>query len=142
MGANRLALFARYRTSHLSTHYHHPALLLSSCALLSVLVGVLSHHESPTEYVFGDPHARAFDGLISSYHDVDEILQLILNEQSKPSSFAKTNKRLRMFASDPYVRARYFLARHGKAQAMFFALGRGDIVTERVIEVALSLEHI
>ncbi|VDC00757.1 unnamed protein product [Peniophora sp. CBMAI 1063] len=68
----------------------------------------------------------------------DEVLQLILNEQSKPSSFVKVNRSLRAFASDAYVRARYFLARHGKSQAMFYALGRGDIVTERVIKVLLS----
>ena len=118
-------------------------LLLASCPLLSVPgVGGLNHHEPPTEYAFGDPRPRTFDGLISSHNDVDNILQLILNEQSKPSSFVKIDKRLRTFASDAYVRARYFLARHGKAQAMFFALGRGDIVTERVIEVALSFEHI
>ncbi|KZV70211.1 hypothetical protein PENSPDRAFT_665250 [Peniophora sp. CONT] len=86
-------------------------------------------------------HLAAFLLLLSDLATSDEVLQLILNEIAKPSAFVVLNRKLRAFASDAYVRARYFLARHGKAQALFYALGRGDIVTERVIELAVQHYH-
>lgn len=66
---------------------------------------------------------------------VDEVLQLILNELSYPGAFVTVNRRLRSFSAEAYVRASYLLARHGFAEALFKALGRGDIVDGRVLEV-------
>ena len=65
----------------------------------------------------------------------DEVLQLVLNELDDPTSFSRVSKRFSNFTQDPYVRASYFLARHGKLQALFYAFGRGKLVTERVIDV-------
>ena len=66
----------------------------------------------------------------------DEVLQLILNELSRPAAFVTINRRLRAFAGDAYTRASYLLARHGREEALFYALGRGDIVSDvRVLEV-------
>lgn len=65
----------------------------------------------------------------------DEVLQLILNELSNPGAFVTVNRHIHTFSSDAYVRASYFIARHGRAEALFTALGRGDIVDGRVLEV-------
>ncbi|KAF8645256.1 hypothetical protein AX16_008081 [Volvariella volvacea WC 439] len=68
----------------------------------------------------------------------DEVLQLIFYELPDPTAFTLTSKRFFSFSQDPYVRARYFLARYGKSQALYHALSRGKIVTERVLDVLLS----
>lgn len=72
----------------------------------------------------------------------DEILQLILNELSNPVAFTLISKRHHEFSQDPYVRASYFLARYGRIQALYWALGRGKLLNERVIDVrACSFPH-
>ncbi|KAI0335899.1 hypothetical protein GY45DRAFT_1267365 [Cubamyces sp. BRFM 1775] len=68
----------------------------------------------------------------------DEILQIILNELNNPSAFTLISKRHYQFARDPYVRASYFLGRYGRIQAMYWALGRGKLLDERVIDILLS----
>ncbi|KAI9058363.1 hypothetical protein FKP32DRAFT_1597452 [Trametes sanguinea] len=68
----------------------------------------------------------------------DEILQLILNELNNPSSFVQVSKRNHEFSQDPYVRATYFLARYGRIQALYWALGRGKLLNERVIDILLN----
>lgn len=65
----------------------------------------------------------------------DEILQLILNELNNPASFALLSKRHYEFTQDPYVRAMYFLARYGRIQALYWALGRGKLMSERMLDV-------
>lgn len=66
---------------------------------------------------------------------VDEILQIILNELDDPSAFSLISKRYYTFTQDPYVRALYFLSRYGPIQAMYWALGRGRLMNEKVIDV-------
>ncbi|EIW59522.1 uncharacterized protein TRAVEDRAFT_28653 [Trametes versicolor FP-101664 SS1] len=68
----------------------------------------------------------------------DEVLQLILNELSNPVAFTLISKRHHEFSKDPYVRASYFLARSGRIQALYWALGRGKLLNERVIDILLS----
>ncbi|KAI0648012.1 hypothetical protein C8Q79DRAFT_999501 [Trametes meyenii] len=68
----------------------------------------------------------------------DEILQLILNELNVPAPFTLVSKRIHEFSQDPYVRASYFLARYGHIQALYWALGRGKLLNERVIDILLS----
>lgn len=68
---------------------------------------------------------------------VDEILQLILNELNHPATFALLSKRHHQFTQDPYVRATYFLARYGRIQALYWALGRGKLMNERVLDVRM-----
>ncbi|KAI0670746.1 hypothetical protein C8Q78DRAFT_808937 [Trametes maxima] len=68
----------------------------------------------------------------------DEILQLILNELNAPAPFTLVSKRIHEFSQDPYVRASYFLARYGHIQALYWALGRGKLLNERVIDILLS----
>ena len=76
-------------------------------------------------------------------NSADEILQLILNELSNPSAFAMLSKRHHEFCKDPYVRAMYFLARYGRMQALYWALGRGKLLNEQVIDVSvLSHRHL
>ncbi|EAU85991.2 hypothetical protein CC1G_03014 [Coprinopsis cinerea okayama7 len=67
-----------------------------------------------------------------------EVLQLIFFELVDPSPLTLVSRRLYSFSQDPYVRARYFLAHYGPAEAMFQALGRGKLLTERVIDILLS----
>lgn len=67
---------------------------------------------------------------------VDEVLQLNLNELSNPVAFTLISKRHHEFSKDPYVRASYFLTRSGRIQALYWALGRGKLLNERVIDVS------
>ncbi|KAI0317788.1 hypothetical protein OF83DRAFT_1119562, partial [Amylostereum chailletii] len=70
----------------------------------------------------------------------DEILQLIVNELDfyQAAAFSQVSKRLLALSQDPYVRALYFLSRYGKTQALFWALGRGKLMNERVLDILLS----
>ncbi|KZT25395.1 hypothetical protein NEOLEDRAFT_1156310 [Neolentinus lepideus HHB14362 ss-1] len=68
----------------------------------------------------------------------DEILQLILVELDDPTSFTLVSKRFYHFSQDPYVRATYFLSRHGQMQAIFWAFGRGKLINEKVIDILIS----
>jgi hypothetical protein len=67
--------------------------------------------------------------------DADEVVQLIFYELIDPSSLTLVCKRFHRFSQDPYVRAHYFLSRYGPTEAMFYALGRGKVITERVLDV-------
>ena len=69
---------------------------------------------------------------------IDEIVQLIFFELNDPSPLILVSKRFHQFSQDPYVRAHYFLTRYGHIQAMFWGLGRGKIMTERVLDVCYS----
>lgn len=71
----------------------------------------------------------------------DEVLQLIFYELIDPSPLTVVSKRLHRFSQDPYVRAHYFLTRYGPTEAMFYALGRGKVLTERVIDVRKCNPH-
>ncbi|TFK52615.1 hypothetical protein OE88DRAFT_1807498 [Heliocybe sulcata] len=68
----------------------------------------------------------------------DEILQLILIELDDPTDFTLVSKRFYQLSQDPYVRATYFLARHGPMQAFFWAFGRGKLMTDKVIDILIS----
>ena len=65
----------------------------------------------------------------------DEVIQLIFYELSNPSPLTFVSQRFYRFSQDPYVRAHYFLIHYGPTEAMYFALGRGKIITERVLDV-------
>ncbi|KAH9179344.1 hypothetical protein EDB89DRAFT_2217692 [Lactarius sanguifluus] len=68
----------------------------------------------------------------------DEVLQIIFNEIDHPTSFVLVCRRFNVLSRDPYVRAHYFLARYGSVQALYWALGRGKLITEQVLDVLLS----
>ncbi|KAF6755958.1 hypothetical protein DFP72DRAFT_990005 [Ephemerocybe angulata] len=68
----------------------------------------------------------------------DEILQLVFYELPDPSPLTLVSRRLYAFSQDPYVRARYFLTHYGPTEAMYYALGRGKVLTERVVDILLS----
>ena len=65
----------------------------------------------------------------------DEVIQLIFYELSDPSPLTFVSQRFYRFSQDPYVRAHYFLIHYGPTEAMYYALGRGKIITERVLDV-------
>jgi hypothetical protein len=65
----------------------------------------------------------------------DEIIQLIFFELQDPSHFILISKRFYEFSQDPYVRAHYFLTRYGRIQAMYWALGRGKVMNQKVLDV-------
>lgn len=65
----------------------------------------------------------------------DEIVQLILYQLPNPTSLTLVSKHFYEISRDPYVRAHYFLVRHGNLYAMYWALGRGRVLTNRVIDV-------
>ncbi|KAJ7288304.1 hypothetical protein C8J57DRAFT_1047482, partial [Mycena rebaudengoi] len=69
----------------------------------------------------------------------DEVLQLIFFELPAPGALAATSKRLRAFSQDPYVRAHYFLTRYGRIQAFYYALARGKLLTDRVLDACRLL---
>ncbi|KAG6837627.1 hypothetical protein H0H93_006148 [Arthromyces matolae] len=64
----------------------------------------------------------------------DEVIQIIFYELLDPGPLAHVNKRFYQFSRDPYVRAHYFLAHYGTTEAMFYALGRGKVLDERVLD--------
>ncbi|KDR82830.1 hypothetical protein GALMADRAFT_220831 [Galerina marginata CBS 339.88] len=68
----------------------------------------------------------------------DEVLQLVFYELPDPSSLTLVSQRFHRFSQDPYVRAHYFLNHYGPVEAMYYALGRGKVVTERVLDILLS----
>ena len=65
----------------------------------------------------------------------DEILQIIVNELDDPTAFSHLSRKYLAFTRDPYVRASYFLSRYGRIQALYWALGRGRLMNETVIDV-------
>ena len=68
---------------------------------------------------------------------LDDIIQLIIYELNDPYNFTLASKRFLRVSRDPYVRANYFLHRYGHTDAMFWALGRGRILNDKVIDVRL-----
>lgn len=79
-----------------------------------------------------------FSGIALTAHcSTDELLQLVFNELADPGSLAHISQRFYRFSQDPYVRAHYFLAHYGHVEAVYYALGRGKVMTERVIDVSL-----
>ncbi|KAF8840739.1 hypothetical protein BDN67DRAFT_968036 [Paxillus ammoniavirescens] len=68
----------------------------------------------------------------------DEIIELVIYELNDPTALTLTSKRFLQVSRDPYVRAHYFLHRFGHMDAMFWALGRGKVLTEKVIDILVS----
>ncbi|KAJ7250871.1 hypothetical protein B0H12DRAFT_1324188 [Mycena haematopus] len=68
----------------------------------------------------------------------DEVLSLIFYKIPDPAALTQVNRRLLLFSQDPYVRAHYFLTRHGRIQALYFAFARGKLLTPRVIDILLA----
>ncbi|KAG7088430.1 hypothetical protein E1B28_012423 [Marasmius oreades] len=68
----------------------------------------------------------------------NEVLQLIFYELQEPTSLTLVSKRFYEFSQDPYFRAHYFLSRYGPAHALYHALGRGKVLTERVLDILIT----
>ncbi|KAG0694532.1 hypothetical protein DFH29DRAFT_985243 [Suillus ampliporus] len=68
----------------------------------------------------------------------DEVIELIFYELDDPTALILTSKHFHNVSQDPYVRAHYFLNRYGRMDAMFWALGRGKIMTDKVIDILIS----
>ncbi|KJA21186.1 hypothetical protein HYPSUDRAFT_42305 [Hypholoma sublateritium FD-334 SS-4] len=68
----------------------------------------------------------------------DEVLQLIFYELADPSPLTQVSKHFHRFSQDPYVRAHYFLVHYGSTEAVYRALGRGKLVTARVLDILLT----
>ncbi|KAF9049582.1 hypothetical protein BDZ89DRAFT_655889 [Hymenopellis radicata] len=68
----------------------------------------------------------------------DDVLQLIFDEMAYPGDLILVCKRFYHLSQDPYVRAHYFMERHGATQALYQALGRGKVLTERVLDILMS----
>jgi hypothetical protein len=66
---------------------------------------------------------------------LDEIVQLIFDELHDPGQLVLVSKRFHQFSQDSYVRAHYFLNHYGRIQAMYWALGRGKVINEKVLDV-------
>ncbi|GLB38316.1 hypothetical protein LshimejAT787_0501810 [Lyophyllum shimeji] len=68
----------------------------------------------------------------------DEVIQMVFDELIDPGPLTLVSSRFHRFSQDPYVRAHYFLTHYGPTEAMFYALGRGKILTERVLDILLT----
>ncbi|KAF7365217.1 hypothetical protein MVEN_00393300 [Mycena venus] len=68
----------------------------------------------------------------------DEVLSFIFFSLDDPTSLSSTNRRFLLLSQSPYLRAQYFLARHGPIQALYFAFSRGKLITPRVIDILLA----
>lgn len=71
-------------------------------------------------------------------HLCDEVIELIFYELDDPTALTLTSKHFHNVSQDPYVRAHYFLNRYGRMDAMFWALGRGKIMNDKVIDILIS----
>jgi hypothetical protein len=79
--------------------------------------------------------------LRSAQPRTDEVLQVVFNEIDHPSSFVLVCRRFNSFARAPYVRAHYFLSRYGPVYALYWALGRGPLITEQVLDVSALIHR-
>ncbi|KAI5986146.1 hypothetical protein EDD15DRAFT_2389952 [Pisolithus albus] len=68
----------------------------------------------------------------------DEVIALIIHELEDPTALTLVCKRFHQVSRDPYVRAHYFLTRYGRINAMFWALGRGKLLNEVVIDILFN----
>ncbi|TFK40782.1 hypothetical protein BDQ12DRAFT_770762 [Crucibulum laeve] len=68
----------------------------------------------------------------------DEVIQLIFYELSDPGPLTKSSRRFHAFSQDPYIRAHYFLTRYGEEHAIYYALGRGRVINEAVLDMLLT----
>ncbi|KAN0087454.1 hypothetical protein V8E55_006075 [Tylopilus felleus] len=68
----------------------------------------------------------------------DDIIHLIIYELNDPTALTLTSKRFLSISRDPYVRAHYFLHRYGHMDAMYWALGRGRVLNDKVIDILVS----
>lgn len=68
----------------------------------------------------------------------DEVIALIIYELEDPTALTLVCKRFHQVSRDPYVRAHYFLTRYGRINAMFWALGRGKLLNEVVIDILFN----
>lgn len=92
-------------------------------------------HTTPPEFISAFLNLPRISARISSA--AGEIVQLILNELDNPTNFSLTSKYYYAFTQDPYVRSTYFLCRYGRIQALYWALGRGRLMTPKVIDVSI-----
>lgn len=67
--------------------------------------------------------------------ETDEVLQLVFYELTDPGPLTLVSRRFHTFSQDPYIRANYFLIYYGPIEAMYYALGRGKLLNERVLDV-------
>ncbi|KAF7314454.1 hypothetical protein MKEN_00918200 [Mycena kentingensis (nom. inval.)] len=68
----------------------------------------------------------------------EELIHLVVFELEDPTAFSCTTKRIHRILTQPWVRASFFLVRHGKDQALYHALGRGRLLSPRVLDILLA----
>ncbi|KZV83443.1 hypothetical protein EXIGLDRAFT_683841 [Exidia glandulosa HHB12029] len=68
----------------------------------------------------------------------DEILLVVFCYLDAPAALAVVSKRLYALSREPWTKAQYFLARHGRIEAFYHALGRGALLDQRTIDILLS----
>ncbi|KAJ3507525.1 hypothetical protein NLJ89_g6256 [Agrocybe chaxingu] len=113
-------------------HPRHTSLLTTTLGLLPFF-NLLTHHTS-----LGRTAAVRVLALHGTSMRADDVLQLIFCELTEPSPLTQVSQHFHRFSQDPYVRAHYFLAHYGPVEAMYYALGRGKILTERVLDILLT----
>lgn len=128
-----LLVAAHRRVKHLSLNLS--PLELRCCGFVAASIWSLpvSYHGTHLRYV----GPFFFIALPISMDFSDEIIQLIIYELNDPTALILTSRRFLWVSQDPYVRAHYFLTRYGHMDAMFWALGRGKLLNEKVIDVSV-----
>ncbi|KAF5382555.1 hypothetical protein D9615_002846 [Tricholomella constricta] len=124
--------FIRY----LCHQHNNPILLVAGLADEQPFVLAAAYVLLRFLHSLADPRPRA--EVTTMERLCDEVIQLIFYELVDPGPLTLVSKRFHRFSQDPYVRAHYFLTHYGPTEAMFYALGRGKILTERVLDILLT----
>ncbi|KIJ54821.1 hypothetical protein M422DRAFT_221215 [Sphaerobolus stellatus SS14] len=65
----------------------------------------------------------------------DEIIAMIVYHLEDPGPFSATAKSFYEICKDPYVRSSYFLHRYGPQHAFYYALSRGKLLNDKVLNI-------
>lgn len=68
----------------------------------------------------------------------DEVLLLIFVQLDDPAALSATSRRFHRISREPYTRALYFITRYGPQYAMYWALGRGKLVDNRMLDILVT----
>ncbi|PWN22571.1 hypothetical protein BCV69DRAFT_149462 [Microstroma glucosiphilum] len=123
---------------HLPFHPHptNPPLLTRHrlTRLSELLPHFTPHRRSMAEEVDAAAEAAnvGFDQL------PDEIVVQILIYSDNPGSFGRASKRVYDLSQSCHTRAQYFLRKHGKGLALFYAISRTKIFTEDLFRTLLN----
>ncbi|KAG8694016.1 hypothetical protein FRC08_008749 [Ceratobasidium sp. 394] len=68
----------------------------------------------------------------------DDVLLLIFIQLDDPAALSATSKRFHRISKESYTRALYFITRYGPQHAVYWALGRGKLVDNQMLDIMVN----